>query len=74
MLLLALHIGIPTDYGPNADPMRVMTGACGNGIGAVVTQGKDWRTTKVAIFYSAKMSSAQRNYSIHEQERSVCGC
>jgi len=45
-----------------------MTDACGNGIGGVVAQGSEWKSAKVAAFYSAKMSSAQRNYPVHEQE------
>ena len=64
----APHSRVPMDYGPGADPIWVMTDACGNGIDGVVAQGKDWRTAKVAAFYSAKMSPAQRNYPIHEQE------
>ena len=59
---------VPMDYGPGTDPIWVMTDACGNGISGVVAQGKDWRTAKVAAFYSAKMSPAQRNYPVHEQE------
>ena len=59
---------VPLNYGPNAEPIWVMTDACGNGVGGVIAQGKDWHTTKVAAFYLAKMSSAQRNYPIHEQE------
>ena len=50
---------VPLHYGPDADLIWVMTDTCGNGIGGVVAQGKDWRTAKVAAFYSAKMSSAQ---------------
>jgi len=64
----ALSSRVPLNYGPGADPIWVMTDACGNGVGGVVAQGKDWRTAKVAAFYSAKMSSAQRNYPVHEQE------
>ena len=45
-----------------------MTDVCGNGIGGVVAQGKDWHTAKVAAFYSVKMSPAQHNYPVHEQE------
>jgi hypothetical protein len=33
-----------------------------------VAQGADWRTAKVAAFYSAKLNPAQRNYPVHEQE------
>lgn len=50
---------VPLRYGSDTDPIWVMTDACGNGIGGVVAQGKDWCTTKVAAFYLAKMSSAQ---------------
>ena len=45
-----------------------MPDACGNGIGGVVAQGRTWKHARVAAFYLAKMSSAQRNYPIHEQE------
>ncbi|KIM50315.1 hypothetical protein SCLCIDRAFT_145842, partial [Scleroderma citrinum Foug A] len=42
---------VPLDYGPNANLIWVMTNACGNGIGGVVAQGKEWCTAKVAAFY-----------------------
>ena len=48
-----------------------MTDAYGNGIRDVVAQGHDWKGTKVAAFYSAKMLSAQYNYPVHEQELMV---
>ena len=64
----APHCRVPLDYGSNCAPIWVMTDTCGNGIGGVVAQGRDWKTTKVAALYSAKMSSAQRNYPVHEQE------
>jgi len=48
-----------------------MTDACGNGIDGVVAQGLDWKNTKVATFYSAKMTSTQQNYPVHEQEMLV---
>jgi len=59
---------VPLNYGPGTDPIWVVTDTCGNGVGGVVAQGKDWHTAKVAAFYLAKMSSAQRNYLVHEQE------
>ena len=62
------HCRVPLDYGPNRDPIWVMTDACGNGLGGVVAQGRTWKGTKVAAFYSAKMLSAQCNYPVHEQE------
>ena len=45
-----------------------MTDTCGNGVGSIVAQGPDWKSAKMAAFYSAKMSSAQWNYPVHEQE------
>ena len=67
----APHSCVPLEYGSDQDPIWVMTDACGNGIGGVIAQGKDWKNAKVAAFYSAKMSSAQRNYPVHEQELSA---
>ena len=64
----APHCRVPLNYGPNRDPIWVMMDACGNGISGVVTQGCEWKGAKVAAFYSAKMSSAQCNYPVHEQE------
>jgi len=64
----APHCRVPLDYSPDRDPIWVMTDACGNGIGGVVAQGHDWKGARVAAFYSAKMSSAQHNYLVHEQE------
>ena len=64
----APHCHVPLNYGPDHDLIWVMTDACGNGIGGVVAQGHDWKTTRVAAFYLAKMSSAQCNYPVHEQE------
>jgi len=55
----APHSRVPLDYGSDQDPIWAMTDACGNGIGGVIAQGKDWKNAKVAAFYSAKMSSAQ---------------
>jgi len=46
----------------------MMTDACLGGIGGVIAQGEDWRSAKVAAFYSAKLNAAQRNYPVHEQE------
>ena len=64
----APHCQVPLDYGKERAPIWVMTDACGNGIGGVVAQGPSWKKAKVAAFYSAKMSSAQKNYPVHEQE------
>jgi RNase H-like domain found in reverse transcriptase len=42
--------------------------ACASGISGVVSQGKDWKTTRVAAFYLAKLNSTQQNYPVHEIE------
>jgi len=64
----APHSRVPLDYSPNHDPIWIMTDACINGISGVIAQGPDWKGAKIAAFYSAKLSSAQRNYPVHEQE------
>ena len=43
----APHSHAPLSYAPGHDPIWVMTNACGNGIGGVIAQGKDWQTAKV---------------------------
>ena len=64
----ALHSRMPLDYSANRKPIWMMTDACTNGVGGVIAQGRDWKTAKVAAFYSAKLSAAQQNYPVHEQE------
>ena len=64
----APHSRMPLDYSPNREPIWMMTDACTNGVGGVIAQGPDWKTAKVAAFYSAKLSAAQQNYPVHEQE------
>ena len=68
MASCAPHSRVPLEYSNDRDPIWVMTDACGNGIGGVIAQGQEWKSARVAALYSAKMSSAQRNYSVHEQE------
>ena len=38
------------------------------GIAGVISQGDDWKTAKVAAFYSVKLMPAQQNYPVHEIE------
>jgi hypothetical protein len=33
-----------------------------------VSQGDDWKSAKAAAFFSAKLSSVQQNYPVHEIE------
>jgi hypothetical protein len=59
---------MPLDYSPGHQKVWMMTDASATGVGGVITQGDDWRTARMAAFYSTKMSSAQRNYPVHEQK------
>lgn len=45
-----------------------MTDGSHGGIAGVVCQGADFRNAKVAAFFSAKLTSAQSNYPVHEIE------
>jgi hypothetical protein len=62
------HCRVPLQYGAKAPPIFITTDACLGRIGGVVAQGPDWQSAKIAAFFSAKLSSAQRNYAVHEQE------
>jgi len=62
------HHRVPLDYGKGAPTIWLMTDASAKGIAAVVAQGVDWKTSRVAALYSAKLSPAQQNYAVHEQE------
>ncbi|KAJ3499954.1 hypothetical protein NMY22_g19429 [Coprinellus aureogranulatus] len=62
------HHRIPLQYGPNAPPINVVTDASATGIAGVVSQGENWKTAKVAAFFSAKLNKAQQNYPVHELE------
>ncbi|KAL7280814.1 LOW QUALITY PROTEIN: hypothetical protein ACG7TL_005758 [Trametes sanguinea] len=62
------HHRRPLDYSPKADPIWLVTDGSHGGIAGVVTQGKTWQQGQVAAFFSAKLSSAQSNYPVHEVE------
>jgi len=62
------HHRVPLVYGPTAAQVWMMTDACPTGVGGVVAQGPEWRTASIAAFYSAKLTAAQWNYPVHEQE------
>jgi hypothetical protein len=59
---------VAIDYGPGAPPVNLVTDGCSIGIAGCISQGDDWRTAPVVTFYSAKLSSAQQNYAVHEIE------
>ena len=46
----------------------MITDGSATGISGIVDQGDNWKTARVAAFYSAKLNSAQQNYSVHEIE------
>ena len=62
------HRRKPLDYSPGAPPIWMVTDGCATGISGVVSQGPDWKTARIAAFYSAKLNSAQQNYPVHEIE------
>lgn len=62
------HHRVPLDYSPDAATINVVTDASSTGLAGVVSQGEDWKNSKVAAFFSAKLNPAQQNYPVHEQE------
>jgi hypothetical protein len=59
---------VPLNYAEGAPPIWMITDGCSTGISGLVSQGEDWKTAKVAAFYSAKLNAAQQNYPTHEIE------
>ena len=59
---------VPLDYSDGAPPIWMITDGCATGISGIVSQGNDWKTARIAAFYSAKLNSAQQNYPVHEIE------
>jgi hypothetical protein len=59
---------IPLSYAEGASPIWMITDGCATGISGVIAQGEDWKTSKIAGFYSAKLNPAQQNYATHEIE------
>ena len=55
-------------YSEDAPPVNMVTDGCATGIAGVISQGNNWKTAKVAAFYSAKLTPAQQNYPVHEIE------
>ena len=62
------HRRVPLDYSKDAPMIWMVMDGCATGISGLVSQGNDWKTAKIAAFYSAKLNSAQQNYPIHEIE------
>ena len=62
------HHRVPLDYSEKAPTIWMVTDGCSTGISGLVSQGDDWKTAKIAAFYSAKLNPAQQNYPVHEIE------
>jgi hypothetical protein len=62
------HHRVPLNYKKDSPPINVVTDASSTGIASVVSQGDNWKTAKVAAFFSAKLNPAQQNYPVHELE------
>jgi len=56
------------DYAVNAPQVWMVTDGCVTGIAGVVSQGVDWKSTRIVAFFSAKLNLAQQNYPVHEIE------
>ena len=62
------HHRVPLDYSKGAPTIWMITDGCATGISGLVSQGDDWKKSKIAAFYSAKLNPAQQNYPVHEIE------
>ena len=62
------HRRVPLSYAEGAPTIWMVTDGCSTGISGLVSQGDDWKTAKIAAFYSAKLNPAQQNYPVHEIE------
>jgi hypothetical protein len=62
------HHRVPLNYDKSAPPVWMVTDGCSMGVAGLVSQGDDWRTARIAAFYSAKLNPAQQNYPVHEIE------
>ncbi|EJC97308.1 DNA/RNA polymerase [Fomitiporia mediterranea MF3/22] len=59
---------IVLDYSKNAPPINIVTDTLASGIGGIVSQGHDWKDSKIAAFFSVKLNPAQQNYPVHNVE------
>ena len=59
---------VPLNYAEGTLPIWMITDGCSTGISGLVSQGNDWKTVKIAVFYSAKLNPAQQNYPVHKIE------
>jgi hypothetical protein len=62
------HSRKPLIYSNNAPQIWMVTDGCTTGVAGLISQGPEWKSAKIAAFYSAKLNSAQQNYPVHEIE------
>jgi len=62
------HRRVPLDYSNGSPTIWMVTDGCATGISGLVSQSNDWKTAKIAAFYSAKLNPAQQKYPVHEIE------
>lgn len=62
------HRRVPLNYDKDAPTIWMVTDGCSTGVAGLVSQGADWKTARIAAFYSAKLNPAQQNYPVHEIE------
>ena len=60
------HRHILLSYVKDAPSIWMVTDGCATGISGLMSQGADWKTARIAAFFSAKLNSAQQNYAVHE--------
>jgi hypothetical protein len=58
----------PMEYGPDSPMAHLLSDSCNSGIAGCICQDKDWQTVRVIVFFSAKLSPAQQNYTVTEIE------
>ncbi|SGZ27952.1 BQ5605_C026g10227 [Microbotryum silenes-dioicae] len=63
--LPSLH---PIDHSDKGDPLWLMTDASNRGIGAALSQGKEWQTAMPAGYRSRQYNPAEGNYAAHKME------
>jgi hypothetical protein len=59
---------IAMQHGKDAKPVHLVTDGCISGIAGKISQGRNWKTSPVIVFYSAKLSPAQQNYTVTKIE------
>ena len=62
------HNRVPLDYASDAPQVWMVTDGCSTGVAGLVSQGKEWKSARIAAFYSAKLNLAQQNYPVHKIE------